>query len=94
MHRLPFDPPSRRPTWRGAAAGLALVAAVPPTLWAFENPLAAAALLALAVGLVAGARRVAWLARCLRDCDGLRVDLPGRVRVTIARPPADGANCR
>ena len=80
---------SKDPTWRSILAAYAVVAAVPVLFWAVSNPLSAVAALALVAGLRVGARRVADLVRCLRDCGGFAVDLGESVRVTVTRPPAN-----
>ena len=93
MQSPPPDPRFRsrpkNPTWRSILAAYAVVAAVPVLFWAVSNPLSAVAGLAIVAGLRIGARRVADLVRCLRDCGEFAVDLGESVRVTVTRPPAN-----
>jgi len=87
MPRSPRDshdrPPYRRISWRDVLAAYVLAAAIPLALWAASAPLAAGSGLAVSGVGVLGARRARRLARCVRDCRGLELDLPGTVSVTV-----------
>ena len=90
MYTPPPDPrdptASIPPDLRGLAAAVLLVAAIPLGLFAASRPLVAAGGL-VAVLLLVGARRTAGTARRLRDGRRLQVDLPGGVRLRVARHP-------
>lgn len=86
------EPASRHPDWRGILTGYALVAATPVLLWAVEYPLTAIAALVTVGVLVAAARRVSRLVRCLYGCRPLTIDVTSSVRITITRPHADGSD--
>ncbi|WP_435065319.1 hypothetical protein [Halobaculum sp. EA56] len=92
MHRPP-DPSDRtgieRPSWRSIVAGYAVVVAGLAALWAVSNPVAGATVLAAAGAVRLGAPRVAGAVRCLRVCREFTVDLGGRLRITVTRPPVD-----
>lgn len=87
MYEPPSDPNARtdsdRLTWRRVAASYAMMAAIPLLLWAVSAPLTAGALAAGGAGAVAATKRARRLARCVEECRGLAVDLPGTVDVTV-----------
>lgn len=91
MQQSPTDPPDRltyrRVTWNDVAVTFALLAAIPLLFWAASDPLAAGVALAAVATATVAARRARRLARCVRACCGLAVDLPGTVRVTVAWEP-------
>ncbi|SHH44638.1 hypothetical protein [Halobaculum gomorrense] len=92
MHRPP-DPSDRtgteQPGWQGILAGYALIGAALASLWSMSYPAAAASILAAAAVVRLGAPRVAAAVRCLRVCREFTVDLGGRLRITVTRPPVD-----
>lgn len=87
MHAPPTDPRDRtdydRLTWRRVLVSYALMAAIPVLLWAASSPLAAGLVAAGSAGAVVTTRQARRLARCVRTCRRLAVDLPGTVRLTV-----------
>jgi|GEM_PF-1019363 Flp pilus assembly protein TadB len=87
MYEPPSDPSARtgseRLTWRRVAVSYAMMAAVPVLLWAASDPLAAGVAVAGGAGAVVATRHARQLARCVEECRGLAVDLPGTVDVTV-----------
>lgn len=87
MYEPPSDPSTRtdadRLTWRRVLASYAMLAAFPLLLWAVSDPLAAGLAVAGSAGAVVTTRHARRLARCVEECRGLAVDLPGTVDVTV-----------
>ncbi|QZP36356.1 hypothetical protein [Halobaculum magnesiiphilum] len=94
MHRAP-DPSDRtgieQPSWRSILAGYVLIAGLLASLWAVSNPAAALTLLLAGVAVRRGTPRAAAAVRCVRVCREFTVDLGGRLRITVAKPPVDDA---
>lgn len=92
MHRAP-DPNGRtgveQPSWGSILAGYAAIPGVLVTLWAVSNPIAALTVLLAGVAVRRGAPRAAAAVRCVRVCREFTVDLGGRLRITVAKPPVD-----
>jgi hypothetical protein len=85
----PRDPNASNPTDpRTLAAAFLLVAAIPLGLFVASRPLVGVAGLVALVCLLAGGRHATGLVRRLRGGRGLEVDLPGGVRLRVARDPA------
>lgn len=95
MRRAPLRPRDRpaleRPSWGSVLAGYALVPAFLLSLWAISQPVTATVVLATALGVFLGGRRLRRLARCFRNCGGFSVVLGDRVRITFANPTVDDA---
>lgn len=88
----PRDPNASKPTDpRALAAAFLLVAVIPLGLFVASRPLVGVAGLVTVVCLLVGARRVAGPVRRLRDGRDLQIDLPGGVRLRVARHPAECA---
>ncbi|MXR40206.1 hypothetical protein GRX01_02380 [Halobaculum sp. WSA2] len=92
MHRAP-DPNGRtgveQSSWGSVLAGYAVIAGVLASLWAVSNPIAALTVLLAAVAVRRGAPRAAAAVRCVRVCREFTVDLGGRLRITLTKPPVD-----
>lgn len=92
MHRAP-DPSDRtgveQPSWGSILAGYAAIAGVLATLWAVSNPVAALTVVLAGVAVRRGAPRATAAVRCVRVCREFTVDLGGRLRITVAKPPVD-----
>jgi hypothetical protein len=93
MHRPPPDPRHRtepvRPSWRNILVSYATIAVLFLAFVSVSYPLLAVASIVALVGSAVVARRVAGLARCVRDCGGVSYDLAGRVRISVSRPRTD-----
>lgn len=87
MQQPPSDPIDRTThrniTTKDLLASYALLAAIPATLWAASEPLAAVLALAGIAGAVVATRLARRLAVCIRECRELAVGLPGSARICI-----------
>lgn len=87
MYEPPFDPSPRtdfdRLTWRRVLASYAMMAAIPVLLWAASAPLAAGVAAAGGAGAAIATKHARRLARCVEECRGLALDLPGTVDVAV-----------
>jgi hypothetical protein len=87
MYEPPSDPSVRtdsdRLTWQRVLASYAMMAAFPLLLWAVSEPVTAGLLIAGSAGAVVVTTHARRLARCVEECRGLVLDLPGTVDVTV-----------
>lgn len=87
MYEPPFDPSPRTDsdqlTWRRVLANFALAAVMSFGIWAVSYPVYAAVLVAGTTLAVVATRRARRLARCVEECRGLAMDLPGTVDITV-----------
>lgn len=94
MFRGPRDPryidvPTET-SWQSLAVCYTLLATAVLLLWSATNPLAGAAVVTGAVGLVVATRKAAPLVRCLAECGGFVLDVTDDLQVCVVRPSADG----